>query len=275
MREPLVVAVAQPPCVAHDVAANARAHAAAIRSPEAAGARVVVFPELSLTGYELDADPVDPADERLQPMVEACAATGTLALAGAPVIIAPAPAAPSFDNSKKTPVFIGVVAVDARGAWVAYRKMWLGEDEAERFTPGPEPARLIVDDWRLGLAVCKDTGVAQHAADTAALGIDAYLAGTVKHADEAGLQHERARRIAEQHHLWVAVASFAGPTGGGYAQTAGRSGIWAPDGTLVSETGPQPGAISQGRLRAEPQAAEPHTVGPHTVGPQAAATSRD
>ena len=62
MREPLMVAVAQPPCVAHDVAANARAHASAIR---AAGARVVLFPELSLTGYELDADPVVPGDERL------------------------------------------------------------------------------------------------------------------------------------------------------------------------------------------------------------------
>jgi predicted amidohydrolase len=255
MREPLVVAVAQPPCVAYDVAANARAHAAAIRAPEAAGARVVVFPELSLTGYELDADPVDPGDERLRPIVEACAGTGATALAGAPVAVAP-PSVPSpSDNSKKHLVFIAVLAIDGRGAAVAYRKMWLGEEEAERFTPGPAPARLVVDGWRLGLAVCKDTGVAQHAADTAALGIDAYLAGTVKHADEAELQHERARRIAEQHHLWVAVASFAGPTGGGYPQTAGRSGIWGPDGTLVSQTGPQPGEVTRARLPAGEHAA--------------------
>lgn len=48
MREPLPIAVAQPLCVPYDVAANAAAHAAAVRS---AGARVVVFPELSLTGY--------------------------------------------------------------------------------------------------------------------------------------------------------------------------------------------------------------------------------
>ena len=67
MPEPLTVAVAQPG-VAHDVAANARAHAAAIRG---AGARVAVFPELSLTGYELDAAPVDPADPRLAPITEA------------------------------------------------------------------------------------------------------------------------------------------------------------------------------------------------------------
>jgi predicted amidohydrolase len=55
-RAPLRVAVAaQPPCVPYDVEANAATHAAAIR---AARARVVVFPELSLTGYQLDAEAI-------------------------------------------------------------------------------------------------------------------------------------------------------------------------------------------------------------------------
>jgi predicted amidohydrolase len=274
MREPLMVAVAQPPCVAHDVPANARAHASAIRT---AGARVVVFPELSLTGYELDAAPVDPGDERLQPIVAACADTGTVALAGAPVAGAPVAGAPvagapvagipatdplESDNSKKnmaSPVFIGVLAVDAGGVSVVYRKMWLGEEEARRFSPGPEPAKLTVDGWRLGLAVCRETGVAQHTADTAALGIDAYLAGTVMAPDEAEMQNERGRRISTGHHLWVALASFAGPTGGGYDQTAGQSGIWAPDGSQVSAAGPQPGAISRARLR--PRRGQPRTSG--------------
>jgi predicted amidohydrolase len=44
VREPLTVAVAQPPCAAEDVAANAAAHAAVVG---AAGALVVVFPESS------------------------------------------------------------------------------------------------------------------------------------------------------------------------------------------------------------------------------------
>jgi predicted amidohydrolase len=277
MRETLVVAVAQPPCVAHDVAANARAHASAIRT---AGARVVLFPELSLTGYELDAAPVDPGDERLQPIVAACADTGTMALAGAPVAgastagapvagastanrpvtRAPATDALASDNSKKnqtSQVFIGVLAIDSGGVSVAYRKMWLGEEEARRFSPGPAPAKLTVDGWRLGLAVCRETGVAQHAADTAALGIDAYLAGTVMTPDEAEMQNERGRRISTGHHLWVALASFAGPTGGGYDQTAGRSGIWAPDGTQVSAAGPGPGAVSRALLRPGAVRAEP------------------
>ncbi|MYU12407.1 carbon-nitrogen hydrolase family protein, partial [Streptomyces sp. SID8361] len=82
MTRSLSIAVAQPRCVAHDVAANAVAHAEAVR---AAGARVVVFPEMSLTGYELDATPVAPDDERLAPIVAACAESRTLALVGAAV----------------------------------------------------------------------------------------------------------------------------------------------------------------------------------------------
>ena len=234
MPGPLTVAVAQPPCVAHDVAANARAHADAIRT---ANTRVVVFPELSLTGYELDAKPVDPGDERLRPITRACTQTGAVALAGAPV------------TAETGETFIAVLAFGQDGATVAYRKMWLGDEEAKRFTPGPGPGKITIDGWRLGLAVCKDTGVARHAADTAALGVDAYLAGTVKGAGEARLQHERARRIATQHRLWVAVASFAGPTGGGYAETAGQSGIWAPGGTMVGGTGPQAGAVLSGSFR--------------------------
>ena len=233
MREPLVVAVAQPPCTAHDVGANAGHHAALVR---AAGARVVVFPEMSLTGYELDAAPVDAGDARLAPLVDACAATGTLALAGAPV-----PGAAGAAH-------IGVLAIDGTGTTVAYRKMFLGGDEGRRFTPGPGPAVLTVEGWRLGLAVCKDTGVPEQAAATAAAGIDAYLAGVLETADHAAVIDERAGRIASAHRVWVAVASFAGSTGGGYDRAAGGSGVWDPDGAAVVRAGPEVGVLASAIL---------------------------
>ncbi|MDG4781033.1 carbon-nitrogen hydrolase family protein [Micromonospora sp. WMMD961] len=221
-RTPLRLAVAQPLCVPLDVAANARAHAAAVR---AARARVVVFPELSLTGYELDAPVVSVDDPRLTPLVEACAGTGALALAGAPV---------AGDH-------IAVLAVTGAGVTVAYRKMWLGDAEARRFRPGDAPVVLDVDGWRLGLAVCKDTGVVAHAERTAALGIDVYAAGVVEAARDAAVIDQRAQRIIAAHRVWVAVASFAGATGGGYTETAGRSGVWTPEGEVAGRAGTEPG----------------------------------
>jgi predicted amidohydrolase len=211
--------------VAHDVTRNAAQHAELIRR---ARSRLVVFPELSLTGYELDAEAIDPRDPRLGPIVDACDATGSVALVGAPV---------AGDH-------IAMLAIDATGVAIVYRKTYLGGDEPQRFVPGDTPAVLDVDGWRVGLAICKDLGVRQHASDTAALGIDAYVAGVLEAAADADLIEARAARVADDHVVWVAVASFAGSTGGGFECAAGGSSIRTPDGNVVARADSAPGAIA-------------------------------
>ena len=233
MPEPLTIAAAQPPCSPYDAAANALTHAAVIRS---AAARVVVFPELSITGYELDAEAIDADDPRLAPLVAACAETATLALLGAP-------AAGSGGRSH-----IAMLAADGSGVSVAYRKMWLGGAEPERFDAGEAPAVLEIDGWRLGLAICKDTGVPEHAAATAALGIDAYVAGMLESAEDAHVLDERARRVAGEHGVPVVIASFAGSTGGGFDSAAGRSGVWGSDGVAIARAGAEPGELARATL---------------------------
>lgn len=228
MRSPLTLAVAQPLCQPYDVAANALIHAETVR---AAQARVVLFPELSLTGYELDAPTITPADPRLAPIIEACGETGSLALVGAPL------------DGEAGLAYIALLAVDGNGATAAYRKQWPGSIEAKRFSPGPAPVVLEVDGWRLGLAICRDTNVPQHASDTTALGIDAYIAAVLETVEEVSYQDQRAQRIASGYGLWVALASFAGSTGGGYEHAAGRSGIWNPGGELITQAGAETGAI--------------------------------
>lgn len=234
MRKPLRVAAAQPACTAADAARNAVVHAEVVR---AAQARVVVFPELSLTGYDLDADAVRPDDRILDPIRAACAATGSIALVGAPV------------SDGAGAEFIGMLRVDAIGVEVAYRKSWLGGGEPERFRSGDGPTVLVVDGWRLGLGICKDTGAAQHIAGTAALGVDAYLAGLVHHPEELSEQEARAVVIARTCRAFVVFASFAGPTGDGYTTTAGSSAIWSPDGLAIARTGTQVGGVVSGTLR--------------------------
>src|SRR5262249_21156188 len=133
---------------------------------------------------------------------------------------------------------------DGDGARVAYRKMWLGSAESGCFAPGTQPAVLEVDGWRIGLAVCRDTRIPEHAALTAALGIDLYAAGVLETAEDAHGPEERARWIAAAHGVWVAIASFAGSTGEGYDHAAGGSGIWAPDGSILDRVGPEVGAIA-------------------------------
>jgi len=233
VRAPLTIAAAQPACLPKDVRANALAHASTIRD---ASARVVVFPELSLTGYELDADTVGPDDEALTPIVDACTEMQSIALVGAPT---------SGDRGR---IHIGTLQVSGAGVTGTYRKSYLSDDEAKRFSPGEGPVAIDVDGWRIGLGICKDTGVAQHISETAALDVDLYAAGLVHLPEELGMQDERGVRIADACGAYVAFASFAGPTGGPFDRTAGGSTIWAPDSTPMARAGAEPGAIARASL---------------------------
>jgi predicted amidohydrolase len=233
MREPLRIAAAQPACTALDVAGNARAHGEAVRAAES---RVVVFPELSLTGYELDAAAVALDDSALEPMVAACAATGALALVGAPVA--------ASDGSR----FISMLRIDGNDVQIAYRKTWLGGREPQRFSSGDGPTALDVDGWRLGLGICKDTGAPQHIAGTAALGVDVYVAGLVHRPEELPEQEARAVVIARTCRAFVVFASFAGPTGDAFTETVGTSAIWSPEGLTIDRTGSRAGGIARATL---------------------------
>ncbi|MGN9841086.1 carbon-nitrogen hydrolase family protein [Nonomuraea sp. H19] len=222
----VVLAVAQPDCMPYDVEKNAVRHAEMVLRAEA---RVVIFPETSLTGYHMDAPAIAVDDPRLGPIVDACAKAGAVALVGAPV-------------EEEGLEYIATLMVDGDGAEVAYRKIHVHSSE-ERFACGKRPEVIEVDGLRLGLAICRDMGIAQHAEDTAALGIDVYAAGVVHQAAKVAVQEERARRIATDHRVWVAVASFAGPTGGGFEHTAGRSGFWTPSGEPAAQAGSEPGEV--------------------------------
>jgi predicted amidohydrolase len=237
---PLTVAAAQPELRPGDLAFNAAAHAEAIR---AAGARLVVFPELSLTSYALASAAVSLDDAALEVIVAACGATGSVALAGAPV--------KEDDETER----IAMVRFDSSGVAVVYRKMHPDEEEGRRFTAAPGPAVMALDGWRLGLAICRDTMMFAHAADTAEFargsdlgGIDAYVAGSLFRPQRIAQRDKRMRQLATGYGMWVVQACFAGP-GSDFAETGGNSAIWAPDGTVAARADEQPGRIAKAELR--------------------------
>jgi predicted amidohydrolase len=141
-----------------------------------------------------------------------------------------------------------MLAVGPTGVTILYRKRWLGEEECIRFRSGDEPTVLEVDGWRIGVGICKDTGVREHVEQMAGLGIDAYCAGLVHLPEELDRQEERAVAIARRCGAFVAFASFAGPTGGGYARTAGSSAIWSCTGEVLARAGTGPGELARATL---------------------------
>ncbi|THV33656.1 carbon-nitrogen hydrolase family protein [Glycomyces buryatensis] len=231
---PLSIAAAQPQLRRNDLAYNAAAHAAVIRD---AGTRLVVFPELSLTSYALDAPAVSLEDPVFDAIREACTETGSVALVGAPV------------RETDGVEHIAAIRVDAEGPMVAYRKMYPDESEVRRFTAAADLVVMELDGWRLGMAICRDTGIFEHVAQTAELakrsglgGIDAYVAGALFTPKGAGRRDKRMPKLAAAYRMWVVQACFAG-LGSDYPVTAGGSGIWAPDGSVAAQADDRPGRI--------------------------------
>lgn len=232
----LTVAVAQPVIGLNDLSGNVASHADAIR---AADSRLAIFPELSLTGYDIDAPVVDLDDPLLKDLVDACAEKESVALVGAPV-------------GEAGRLSIATLRIDADGVSVAYRKTWLHGEEFTRFTPGSGPSTIDVDGWVVGLAICRDTGQSQHTAQMAAHDVDLYAAGVVDVASDVVECQARAFVISRALAAPVAIASFAGPTGGGFDETAGHSAIFAADGTKLAEADGLAGSMVRTELTRRP-----------------------
>ncbi|MFI8566058.1 carbon-nitrogen hydrolase family protein [Rhodococcus sp. NPDC078407] len=229
----LTVAAAQPKTVLNDSDTNALAHADAIRRSRA---RLVVFPEMSLTGYSMDAPVVHSNDPAFDVIAEACRDTHTVALVGAAVRC----------ESRRA---IGVIAVDGSGAQVAYRRMSLGGAEVDAYVAGCTPGVVTVDGWRVGLGVCKDTRISEHLDATADAGIDIYAAGLLHRPEELSAFDDRAVAIVERFGVAVVFAGFAGATGGGFPVTSGGSAIWNRRGQCLQRAGDQTGDYAAAELR--------------------------
>ncbi|WP_308799986.1 carbon-nitrogen hydrolase family protein [Agromyces silvae] len=231
--ETLLIALAQPATSPSDIAGNAERHAEAIRSAQA---RLILFPELSLTGYRLQAPALELDDPRLQPLIDAARDCRSIAIVGAP----------TRDGEGRE--FISSIRVHDGSADVVYHKRTLHAPELNRFAPGRAARTITVDGWKVGMSICKDTSASVHTSDLARLDVDLYAAGVVHSPEEFDEQSARGFVAARACRAYAAFASFAGRAGAVYPHTCGRSTIWGPDGEVLAAAGDQTGEVVRHQL---------------------------
>ena len=228
------LAAAQSIPIRGDVDANIREH---IRLADAAAdenAQVVVFPELSLTGYELDLAgelAFSETDQRLDPLVMLAASRRITLIVGAPVRI-------------ESRLYIGAFILTSDGAIDLYTKQYLGAfapsdspdgivppAEATVFQPGDRNPLVMIGGMPASIAVCADVSRPKHADAAAARGAKTYLASMFVIPSDLERDLTRLRTYAERHSMAVIFANYGGPSGG--LPSGGRSAIWSPDKELV------------------------------------------
>ncbi len=186
----------------------ARLDAAAARAA-AAGADILILPEMALTGYNIGAAAAAAAAEPEGGAIdEALAAAarrhGVAVLAGFPRAVAGARP------------FNAVRLVGPDGARLAeYAKTHLyGAVDRAQFSPGPGFAPVAeLGGWRLGLAICYDIEFPETARALALAGAEAILAPTANMAPFDSIPRRVVPVRAEENAVYVAYANYCGAEG--------------------------------------------------------------
>lgn len=221
------IAAAQTPSLPNDVAANVQTHLRFTEAAAAMGVQVLVFPELSITGYELAGighTALEPDAPVLQPLRAAAMCHGMALIVGAPAV--------SVEKGHKPGIGAFVFEPDGGHAVYCKRHLHSGEDDYAR--AGCEDAHLRT--WvgeTMALAICADIAEPAHAEAAAEAGASLYLAGVL--ISESGYARDAAlaQQHAARHGMGVLLANHGAPSGG-YA-SAGRSAFWAPGGALIGQ----------------------------------------
>ncbi|MDR7285966.1 putative amidohydrolase [Pseudomonas corrugata] len=221
---PFTIAAAQSISVAGDLAANIVRHQRFMQVAAEQGVQLLVFPELSLTGYERGLAAglaIVPDAKVLQPLREFAREVSVTSVVGMPIRL-----------SDDSPVLIGALVFGADGSLEVYSKQHLHPGEEVAFAPGTGGPMLTIGADTVALAVCADFSHARHAASAAEQGAALYAAGVL--ITENGYAPDTAllQGYANTHSMTVLMANHGGATGGW--ESAGRSAIWASDGSLIA-----------------------------------------
>ncbi|MET3721382.1 MULTISPECIES: carbon-nitrogen hydrolase family protein [unclassified Arthrobacter] len=226
MTEALTVSVVQYQALDGGIMPNVYEHVRMIEDAESHGARLVVFPEMSLTGYNLalladDDGWLRANDPRLGDLHEICRRTGITAVAGA-----------GYREPDGTPR-LACLAIHPDGTTEFGFKTHLHGPEKELFATGEHAVVLEVDGWRVALAISTDAAVPAHATGSALAGADVYAVSAVYTlAEERRLALHLGAR-AMDNRMFGILANLGGATPLG--PSCGLSGFWGPDGFQLKQ----------------------------------------
>jgi predicted amidohydrolase len=217
------MAAAQYCSVKGDIAANVASHLRVMQRAGEHGVGFLLFPELSLTGYELPlagalAQPAN--SELLQPLRDFACEAAMTTVVGLPL---------RADDGGEP--WIAALVLGADGTQAVYTKQYLHDGEGQYVQAGAGGSLVQTGAGKLALCVCADFSCAAHAANAAAAGAQVYAASVL--IGDGGYDHDAGllSGYARDHRMAVLMANHGGPTGGW--QAAGRSAFWDAEGRLV------------------------------------------
>lgn len=203
-----------------EISENHNRHIFFIKQATAHEADIVVFPELSLTGYDAAQaknfilDPFDPLFEEYHKLSNKHNLTVAL---GAP-------------TKSTTGINITLLIFEPGKTVQLNSKQYLHEDELPYFAAGTEFTTLKIGNHTISPAICYESLLPEHAAQAMKRGADFYMASVAKSERGVAKAFNHYPQIARQYSMPVLMVNNIGP-----ADTfisAGQSAVWNAKGEL-------------------------------------------
>jgi predicted amidohydrolase len=206
-----------------DIHSNIANHKKWIELAVAEGGDLVIFPELSLTGYEpalAKALATEQDDRRFDDFQAISDAKGITIGVGVP-------------TKTEQGICISMLLFQPRQERRMYSKSYLHPDEEKFFVRGQSSPDLRINHTNMALAICYEISVPEHLATALKFRPRIYFASVAKFANGVSQAIERLARIAQDCSMTVLMTNCVGFFDGGYC--AGKTSVWNTAGSLLGQ----------------------------------------
>lgn len=217
------ICVAQTKPVTGNIEQNIIRHKEFIELATSHGAAVVIFPELSLTGYEpslAKALVVDVHDSRLNDFQTISNAKKITIGTGVPV------------RTEKG-IIIGMIVFQPNRERLIYAKKYIHPDEEEFFVPGRNFPTINIAGNTIALAICYELSVQAHADEAFKSGAAIYIASVAKVTNGVDKATQRLSEMARSQHVFTLMSNSIGTADG--AICAGKTTAWSSQGEVLAQ----------------------------------------
>lgn len=219
----MILAAAQIKPARFNIAENLKQHAQFVKIASEKGASLVVFPEMSITGYERDKAgelAFSQNDSRLDELKTLSRQNNIIIIAGAPVFI-------------KSELYIGSFAIFPDGNVAVYTKHFLHTGEEEYFKPSFDyDPKFMVGDENISLAICADIDHPEHAEMAAKSGATLYIPSIFFSPGGLPAAYQDLSGYALKYSMNVLMSNFCTESWG--RPSGGGSAFWDKQGNLIA-----------------------------------------
>lgn len=220
----MILAAAQTKPKRADINANLLDHYRLIELAAQKGANLIVFPEMSITGYEREnADQLafSVNDSRLDYLKKLAVENKISVIVGAPIKI----------NSE---LFIGEFIISPDDSVSIYTKQFLhsGEEIAFKSSFNYNPI-IEIENERISFAICADIGNPLHPEKACSNKSAFYIASIFFSPNGIPKAHESLCNYSKKHNMNVLMSNFGGDSWG--SPSGGKSAFWNKNGELIAQ----------------------------------------